>query len=62
MDLKHAPTKENYDKAVSLIHEAVKFDSEKNYKEAFHLYGESLRYFIPILTSNNFLFKEKYFF
>lgn len=51
LDLSHAPTKENYDKAVELIQKAVKSDSEKNSKEAFHLYCDALRYFIPILTS-----------
>ncbi|XP_017877150.1 serine/threonine-protein kinase ULK3 isoform X3 [Ceratina calcarata] len=51
LDLAHAPTKENYDKAVEIIQKAVKMDAEKNAKEAFHLYCEALRYFIPILTS-----------
>lgn len=51
LDLEHAPTKENYDKAVALVHKAVEMDAEKNAKEAFYLYCEALRYFIPILTS-----------
>ncbi|XP_031828727.1 unc-51 like kinase 3 homolog Aduk isoform X2 [Nomia melanderi] len=51
LDLVHAPTKENYEKAVELIQQAVKMDTEKNPKEAFHLYCEALRYFIPILTN-----------
>jgi len=56
LDLEHAPTKENYDKAVALIHKAVEADTEKNTKEAFCLYCDSLRYFIPILTSKNEMF------
>jgi len=56
LDLEHAPTKENYDKAVALIHKAVEADAEKNAKEAFCLYCDSLRYFIPILTSKNEMF------
>lgn len=51
LDLAHTPTKESYDKAVGLVQRAVKMDTDKNPKEAFHLYCEALRYFIPILTS-----------
>ncbi|XP_033339552.2 unc-51 like kinase 3 homolog Aduk isoform X2 [Megalopta genalis] len=50
LDLAHAPTKENYEKAVELVQQAVKMDTEKNPKEAFYLYCEALRYFIPVLT------------
>lgn len=53
LDLEHAPTRENYDKAVALVHKAVETDADKNAKEAFYLYCEALRYFIPILTSKN---------
>lgn len=53
LDLEHAPTKENFDKALELVKEAVKNDTEKHYTEAFHLYSESLRYFIPAVTSNS---------
>ena len=59
LDLSHAPTRENYDKAVELIQKAVKSDSEKNSKEAFHLYCEALRYFIPILTSETDLKRKE---
>ncbi|XP_012261836.2 serine/threonine-protein kinase ULK3 [Athalia rosae] len=51
LDLRHAPTTDNYDKAVALVQQAVQLDKEKNQKEAFHLYCESLRYFIPLLTN-----------
>lgn len=57
LDLAHAPTKENYDKAIELVQNAVKMDAEKNLKEAFHLYCEALRYFIPIVTSKNKYYK-----
>lgn len=53
LDLEHAPTKENYDKAVMLAHKAVEADTEKSTKEAFYLYCETLRYFIPITTSKS---------
>lgn len=56
LDLEHAPTEENYHKAVTLVHKAVEADAEKNPKEAFYLYCEALRYFIPILTSKSNVF------
>lgn len=59
LDLEHAPTKENYDKAVTLVHKAVAADAEKNAKEAFYLYCEALRYFIPILTSKSSVSRAK---
>ncbi|KZC08184.1 PREDICTED: serine/threonine-protein kinase ULK3 [Dufourea novaeangliae] len=59
LDLAHAPTKENYDKAVELVQQAVKMDAERNPKEAFHLYCEALRYFIPILTSETDLKRKE---
>ena len=55
LDLEHAPSSENLDRAVELIHKAVKSDSEGCRKEAYHLYCEALRYFIPILTSKCFI-------
>lgn len=54
LDLEHAPTSENFQKAAELAQRAVKLDMEKKIQEAFHIYCESLRYFIPLLTSNNF--------
>lgn len=54
LDLEHAPTRENYEKAVAMVQVAVKLDSEKNYKEAYYCYCDALRYFIPILTSKQF--------
>ncbi|XP_032666992.1 serine/threonine-protein kinase ULK3 isoform X2 [Odontomachus brunneus] len=53
LDLEHAPTRENYDKAVALVHKAVEADADKNAKEAFYLYCEALRYFIPVLTNES---------
>ncbi|XP_015608023.1 serine/threonine-protein kinase ULK3 isoform X2 [Cephus cinctus] len=51
LDLVHAPTQDNYDKAVALVQRAVKLDTEKNHREAFHLYCDALRYFIPLLIN-----------
>ncbi|CAG5099486.1 Similar to ulk3: Serine/threonine-protein kinase ULK3 (Xenopus laevis) [Cotesia congregata] len=52
LDLEHAPTQENYEKAVALIQCGVKEDMEKNYQQAFQLYCNALRYFIPILMGS----------
>ncbi|XP_011504598.1 PREDICTED: serine/threonine-protein kinase ULK3 isoform X1 [Ceratosolen solmsi marchali] len=51
LDLEHAPTKDNFNKAVSLVQKAVEMDKQSCQREACHLYCESLRYFIPILTN-----------
>ncbi|XP_020285583.1 serine/threonine-protein kinase ULK3 [Pseudomyrmex gracilis] len=59
LDLEHAPTEENYHKAVTLVHKAVEADAEKNPKEAFYLYCEALRYFIPILTNESDLKRKE---
>lgn len=53
LDLEHAPTQENYEKAIALIQCAIKEDTEKNYQEAFQLYCNALRYFVPILMGMN---------
>ncbi|KOC67541.1 Serine/threonine-protein kinase ULK3 [Habropoda laboriosa] len=59
LDFAHAPTKENYDKAAEIVQNAVRMDAEKNSKEAFHLYCEALRYFIPIVTSETDLKRKQ---
>ncbi|XP_070511150.1 serine/threonine-protein kinase ULK3 isoform X2 [Cardiocondyla obscurior] len=59
LDLEHTPTRENYDKAVALVYKAVEMDAEKNTKEAFYLYCEALRYFIPILTNEGDLKRKE---
>ncbi|XP_015120414.1 serine/threonine-protein kinase ULK3 [Diachasma alloeum] len=51
LDLAYAPIEENNEKAITLIQSAVKADTEGNIQEAFHLYCEALRYFIPQLTN-----------
>ncbi|KAG8228580.1 hypothetical protein J437_LFUL009285 [Ladona fulva] len=50
LDLEHMPSKESYQKAVNLVTEAVKKDAERNWEEAFKLYCDSLRYFIPLIN------------
>jgi serine/threonine-protein kinase ULK/ATG1 len=50
LDLEHMPTHEAYQKAVDLVHSAVRHDTEQNYIEAFMLYVESLQYFIPLVN------------
>ncbi|PSN42681.1 Serine/threonine-protein kinase ULK3 [Blattella germanica] len=51
LDLEHMPSSESYQKAVELVCKAVKHDTEKNFEEAFNLYCDSLRYFIPLINA-----------
>ncbi|KAG7204805.1 hypothetical protein KM043_005211 [Ampulex compressa] len=51
LDLDYAPTEENYKKATELAQKAMALDVEKKEKEAFHVYCEALRYFIPFLMN-----------
>ncbi|XP_069695812.1 serine/threonine-protein kinase ULK3 isoform X2 [Periplaneta americana] len=51
LDLEHFPSPESYQKAIDLVCSAVKYDSEKNFTEAFNLYCDSLRYFVPLINA-----------
>lgn len=53
LDLKHFPNEENFEKARSLVTRAVQNDTNGNYLEAYHLYCESLQYFIPVVSSGD---------
>ncbi|XP_043669922.1 serine/threonine-protein kinase ULK3 isoform X1 [Vespula pensylvanica] len=53
LDLEHAPSRESYQKGLKLAQEAVKKDCEKKPQEAFHLYCEALKYFIPLLINDS---------
>ncbi|XP_025417637.1 serine/threonine-protein kinase ULK3-like isoform X3 [Sipha flava] len=47
VDLDHVPSTESYEKGLVAIHQAVKLDSEKQYKAAFCKYCIGLQYLIP---------------
>ncbi|XP_063371718.1 serine/threonine-protein kinase ULK3-like [Cydia amplana] len=49
LDLEHMPSKENYDKAVALIKQAVSLDAAGRLEEAFAAYCSSLRYLVPVV-------------
>lgn len=51
LDLKHFLNEENFEKARRIVTEAVQKDTEGKYEEAYHMYCESLQYFIPIVRS-----------
>lgn len=53
LDLEHYPLEESYAKAVSLARKAVQLDYEKNYLEAFNVYGSALSYLVPFLQSKS---------
>jgi serine/threonine-protein kinase ULK3 len=51
LDLKHAPTDENLERAIELVTKAVELDNSGNFTDAYYLYCESLQFFIPIIHS-----------
>ncbi|KAK0080258.1 hypothetical protein PV325_000225 [Microctonus aethiopoides] len=60
LDLEHTPTEENYEKAITLAQRAVTADKAKNNQEAFHLYCDALRYFVPLLINETDVQRKKY--
>lgn len=53
LDLEHAPSTESYEIAVRLVCDAVKCDTKKNFEEAYSLYCEALKYFIPLVNNES---------
>lgn len=51
LDLQHFPNEENFEKGRRIVTEAVQKDTEGQYEQAYHLYCESLQYFIPIVSA-----------
>lgn len=56
LDLEHVPSEESYAKGLEAIHQAVKLDSEKQYKAAFCKYCIGLQYLIPCSESKIFIY------
>lgn len=54
LDLDHVPSPESYAKGLEAIHQAVKLDSEKQYKAAFCKYCIGLQYLIPCCQGKGF--------
>ena len=53
VDLKHAPSDENMEKAVEIVTKAVEEDRMQNYAKAYHLYCEGLTYFVPLIDAES---------
>ncbi|KAL1139383.1 hypothetical protein AAG570_006367 [Ranatra chinensis] len=51
LDLEHCPSESSYEKAVKLVQKAVVLDADKNYKDAFTVYCQALRYLVPYVNS-----------
>ncbi|CAH0731248.1 unnamed protein product, partial [Brenthis ino] len=47
LDLEHMPSKENYNKAVSLMKQAVSLEAARALRPALAAYGAALRYLLP---------------
>ncbi|XP_050536870.1 serine/threonine-protein kinase ULK3 isoform X2 [Daktulosphaira vitifoliae] len=61
LDLEHLPNAESYAKGIDAIRQAVKLDSEKNYKAAFSKYCTGLQYLIPCLQNESDKLKKQEF-
>ncbi|CRK91668.1 CLUMA_CG005318, isoform A [Clunio marinus] len=53
VDLKHAPSDENMEKAIEIVTKAVEEDKNQNYTKAYHLYCEGLTYFVPLIDAES---------
>jgi serine/threonine-protein kinase ULK3 len=53
VDLKHAPSDKNMEKAIEIVTKAVEEDTNKNYSKAYHLYCEGLTYFVPLIDAES---------
>lgn len=53
VDLKHAPSDQNMEKAIEIVTQAVDEDNKKNYSKAYHLYCEGLTYFVPLIDAES---------
>ncbi|KAG8335555.1 Serine/threonine-protein kinase ulk3 [Homalodisca vitripennis] len=51
LDLEHLPSEESYRKGVALVHEAVRQDAAKEFRQAFVLYCQALQYFVPYIQA-----------
>ncbi|XP_045526344.1 serine/threonine-protein kinase ULK3 [Pieris brassicae] len=49
LDLEHMPSKENYDKAVCLIKQAIELDCAGSLEPALRCYSEGLQYLVPVV-------------
>nr|XP_034838740.1 serine/threonine-protein kinase ULK3-like [Maniola hyperantus] len=53
LDLEHMPSKENYNKAVSLIKQAIELECAGRLPEALTAYSDSLRYLVPAVGAES---------
>lgn len=53
IDMKHAPSDENMEKAIQIFTQAIEEDTKGNYLEAYHLYCEGLTYFVPLIDAES---------
>ncbi|XP_015175805.1 PREDICTED: serine/threonine-protein kinase ULK3 [Polistes dominula] len=54
LDLEHIPCEKNFIKAVKLLQNAAQLEFGNKLKEAFDLYSNAKKYFVPMLTSDIF--------
>ncbi|KAL9696229.1 hypothetical protein quinque_015514 [Culex quinquefasciatus] len=51
LDLEHAPSEENLERAIGLINDAIELDKRQEYDAAYKLYCKGLQYFVPIIQA-----------
>ncbi|GAB0095081.1 Serine/threonine-protein kinase ULK3 [Sergentomyia squamirostris] len=59
LDLKHAPCEENFTRALDIVREAVEADNQGDFEKAYHLYCESLQFFVPYIQAEQDSIKKQ---
>ncbi|XP_055697118.1 serine/threonine-protein kinase ULK3-like [Phlebotomus papatasi] len=59
LDLRHAPSEENFERALEIVREAVDADNKGEFERAYHLYCESLQFFVPYIQAEQDVAKKQ---
>ncbi|XP_059610415.1 serine/threonine-protein kinase ULK3 [Phlebotomus argentipes] len=59
LDLRHAPCEENFQRALEIVREAVEADNRGELDQAYHLYCESLQFFVPYIQAEQDVAKKQ---
>uniref|UniRef100_A0A6B2EG62 Serine/threonine-protein kinase ULK3 n=1 Tax=Phlebotomus kandelakii TaxID=1109342 RepID=A0A6B2EG62_9DIPT len=59
LDLRHAPCEENFQHALEIVRDAVDADNRGEFEQAYHLYCESLQFFVPYIQSEQDMAKKQ---
>uniref|UniRef100_A0A1B0CF61 Serine/threonine-protein kinase ULK3 n=1 Tax=Lutzomyia longipalpis TaxID=7200 RepID=A0A1B0CF61_LUTLO len=59
LDLRHAPCEKNFERALEIVREAVEADTRGDLEQAYHLYCESLQFFVPYVQAEQDIAKKQ---